>query len=73
MVHYPELAESKGLVLMVGEYDKDVLVSWYLHSLSLLEFKSNVLESNSLLMFADRIRGPVLGSADLTILWLGRR
>jgi len=25
MVHYPELAESKGLVLMVGEYDKDVL------------------------------------------------
>jgi len=27
MVHYPELAESKGLVLMVGEYDKDVLTS----------------------------------------------
>ena len=55
MVHYPELAESKGLVLMVGEYDKDVLVSWYLPSLPLLEFKWNVLESNSLLMFADRI------------------
>ena len=27
MVHYPELAETKGVVLMVGEYDKDVLVS----------------------------------------------
>lgn len=25
MVHYPELAETKGVVLMVGEYDKDVL------------------------------------------------
>ena len=27
MVHYPDLADSKGIVLMVGEYDKDVLVS----------------------------------------------
>lgn len=27
MIHYPDLAESKGLVLMVGEYDKDVLTS----------------------------------------------
>ena len=27
MIHYPDLAESKGIVLMVGEYDKDVLVS----------------------------------------------
>ena len=27
MVHYTELADEKGLVLMVGEYDKDVLVS----------------------------------------------
>ena len=27
MMHYTELAESKGIVLMVGEYDKDVLVS----------------------------------------------
>jgi len=25
MVHYTELAEEKGIVLMVGEYDKDVL------------------------------------------------
>jgi len=25
MIHYPDLAESKGIVLMVGEYDKDVL------------------------------------------------
>jgi len=25
IVHYTELAESKGIVLMVGEYDKDVL------------------------------------------------
>lgn len=25
MVHYTELAEDKGIVLMVGEYDKDVL------------------------------------------------
>ena len=37
MVHYPELAESKGLVLMVGEYDKDVLVS-LLSSLQSLSF-----------------------------------
>ena len=27
MVHYTELAEEKGIVLMVGEYDKDVIVS----------------------------------------------
>ena len=27
MMHYTELSESKGIVLMVGEYDKDVLVS----------------------------------------------
>ena len=27
MIHYTDLAESKGIVLMVGEYDKDVLVS----------------------------------------------
>lgn len=27
MIHYPDLAESKGIVLMVGEYDKDVLSS----------------------------------------------
>merc|ERR1719220_1876060 len=27
MMHYTELAESKGIVLMVGEYDKDVLSS----------------------------------------------
>ena len=26
MMHYTELAEDKGIVLMVGEYDKDVLV-----------------------------------------------
>ena len=26
MMHYTELAESKGVVLMVGEYDKDILV-----------------------------------------------
>jgi len=25
LVHYPELSESKGIVLMVGEYDKDTL------------------------------------------------
>ena len=46
MIHYPDLAESKGVVLMVGEYDKDVLVSCLFQSLifigltlSLLEFK----------------------------------
>ena len=27
LVHYTELAEEKGLVLMVGEYDTNVLVS----------------------------------------------
>jgi len=27
MIHYPDLADSKGIVLMVGEYDKDVLSS----------------------------------------------
>mgnify|MGYP002050593304 FL=1 len=27
MMHYTELSQSKGLVLMVGEYDKEVLVS----------------------------------------------
>jgi len=27
MMHYTELAEDKGIVLMVGEYDKDVLSS----------------------------------------------
>lgn len=27
MMHYTELAESKGVVLMVGEYDKDILSS----------------------------------------------
>lgn len=27
MMHYTEMAESKGIVLMVGEYDKDVLSS----------------------------------------------
>merc|ERR1719189_2684821 len=27
MMHYTEMAESKGVVLMVGEYDKDVLSS----------------------------------------------
>jgi len=27
MIHYTDLAESKGIVLMVGEYDKDVLTS----------------------------------------------
>ena len=26
MMHYTELVEDKGIVLMVGEYDKDVLV-----------------------------------------------
>lgn len=28
LVHYTDLAESKGIVLMVGEFDKNVLVSW---------------------------------------------
>ena len=27
MVHYVDLAETKGVVLMVGEYNNDVLVS----------------------------------------------
>ena len=27
MMHYTELLEEKGIVLMVGEFDKDVLVS----------------------------------------------
>ena len=27
MVHYPELADSKGIVLMVAEYDSTALVS----------------------------------------------
>ena len=27
MVHYTELAETKGIILMVGEFDKDVIVS----------------------------------------------
>lgn len=27
IVHYPELAEDKGVVLMVGEFDKNVIVS----------------------------------------------
>ena len=50
MIHYTDLAESKGIVLMVGEYDKDVLVSnknhradfWNLnseHELSILLIK----------------------------------
>ena len=30
MVHYTELMEDKGIVLMVGEYDKDTLVSFTL-------------------------------------------
>ena len=36
MEHYPELAEDKGIVLMVGEYDKNVLVSLLLFSLPCL-------------------------------------
>ena len=27
LVHYPELADDKGIVLMVGEYDTNMLVS----------------------------------------------
>jgi len=27
MIHYPEMAETKGIVLMVGEYDKNVLTA----------------------------------------------
>ena len=29
MIHYVDLAETKGVVLMVGEYNNDVLVSFY--------------------------------------------
>jgi ATP synthase F1 complex assembly factor 1 len=34
LVHYTELAETKGIVLMVGEYDTNVLVSNNLSDLS---------------------------------------
>ena len=56
MVHYPELAESKGLVLMVGEYDKDVLVS-LLSSLLSLSFYDGLtrIVFNLWLMLADRV------------------
>merc|ERR1712059_212021 len=33
MVHYTELVEEKGIVLMVGEYDKDVLSAGHARSL----------------------------------------
>lgn len=28
IVYYPELAEEKNIVLMKGEYDKNIIVSW---------------------------------------------
>jgi ATP synthase F1 complex assembly factor 1 len=28
IVHYPDLAKDKGIVLMVGEFDKNILVSF---------------------------------------------
>ena len=34
MVHYTEMVGEKGIVLMVGEYDKNVIVSKILFSLS---------------------------------------
>ncbi len=27
LIHYPDFAEQKGIVLMVGEFDKNLLVS----------------------------------------------
>ena len=34
LVHYPELADEKGIVLMVGEYDTNMLVSESVYSCS---------------------------------------
>ena len=34
LVHYPELADEKGIVLMVGEYDTNMLVSECVYSFS---------------------------------------
>ena len=43
MMHYTEMAESKGIVLMVGEYDKDVLVRhWSLQSRPVLHLSPSI-------------------------------
>ena len=78
MIHYPDLAESKGVVLMVGEYDKDVLVSCLFQSLINIHrshfWNLNLIRSSSSIVFLtlpESSRSESIGHADHTVLRLG--